>query len=223
MNNRCGQPDNHSIPTDDAWDYIAKMLSPDEPARCTQHDSWLINSYHPPNYPNDMHRYRGFGDGPKTFPPRELIPQVDRAYFRLSLMLRVSQWFDEKGIDIEQPTIPKHLFEAAVQAEFGQLPPEPVKSIEKGAAKAKPCKPKQPRMYKRYAADDALVAEAIEGLKSEKYPNVWRAALALAPRAEGSDHGHGDQSPAKVFRLNTKIGNAYKNLKTPQNISKQIK
>jgi hypothetical protein len=107
-------------------------------------------------------------------------------------------------------------------------PPPPSKAptaVEKGAARAKPRKPKQPRMYKRYAGDEALVAEAIKGLKKQEYPNVWQAALALAPRAQGSDHGHGhgDQPPAKVFRLNKKIGNAYKNLKTPQNISKQIK
>jgi hypothetical protein len=201
VNNRREEPDNRSILTDDAWDYIAKMLSPDEPVRKpTKHDSWLINNYHPPNYPNDMHRYRGFGAGPKTWAPPELIPQIDRAYFRLSQMLRVMDWFEEKGIDIEQPTIPKHLFEAAVQAEFGQLPPESVKPREK---------------YKRNTTDDALVAEAIEGLESKKFANVNQAALFLAPRADGSE-----QTAAR--RLNRKIADAY-NVKPRQNVSKQIK
>jgi hypothetical protein len=96
--------------------------------------------------------------------------------------------------------------------------PAPTKEPTPLAAKAKSRKPKQPRMYKRFTKDDALVVEAIEGLNSKKYPNVWQAAQALAPRAEGSA-----TAQAKAFRLNGKIGEAYKNLKTPQNISKQIK
>jgi hypothetical protein len=82
-------------------------------------------------------------------------------------------------------------------------------------------------MHQRYAGDNALVAEAIEGLKSNppKYPNKWQAALALTPRAEGSDQAPPGGHPAKVFRLNTKIGNALKTPQNipPQNISKQIK
>ena len=39
-------------------------------------------------------------------------------------MERVSQWFEERGFDDTQPTISKHQFEAVVQAEFGQLPPD---------------------------------------------------------------------------------------------------
>jgi hypothetical protein len=117
------RPNNHSIPTADAWDRIAKLLFPDEPVRApTQHDSSLIDRFH---FPGDMNRYRGFGGGCKTFGPPELILQVDRAYVRLSMVLRVNQWFEEKGFDTDQPTLPKHQFEAAVKAEFGQLPSEP--------------------------------------------------------------------------------------------------
>jgi hypothetical protein len=175
------------------------MLFPDESVRaCTKRDSWLINRYC--LFTNDRHYPRGLFDRPKTFAPNQLIAEVDRAYFRLSLMERVNQWFEERGFDVLQPTISKHLFEAAVQAEFGQLPPEPVKPLEK---------------YKRNTKDDALVAEAVEGLKSKKYPNVNQAAQAVAARAEGSDQ-------AKVRRLYRKIANAY-NVKTCQNKSKQIK
>jgi hypothetical protein len=119
------------------------MLFPDKPvmSTITDLDAILIDSYHPPH---DMH-YSGLGASHKTFAPNKLIARVYRAYSRLLRREKVYQWFEERDFDLSQPTIPKHLFEAAVQAEFGQLPPEPVKPIEKGAAKAKPRKPKQPR------------------------------------------------------------------------------
>jgi hypothetical protein len=177
------------------------MLFPDKPvvSKITDLDAILIDRYHPPH---DMH-YSGLGVGHKTIAPNELIAQVYRAYSRLLRRDKVYQWFEERDFDLGQPTISKHLFEAAVRAEFGQLPAEPVKP----------------------ATDDALVAEAIEGLKSEKYPNVWQAAQALAPRAKGSDIGTSSTPyPAKVYRLNKKIGNAYIKISKPsQNISKQMK
>jgi hypothetical protein len=121
-------------------------------------------------------------------------------------------------------------FKPEAARSFAALPPASSKEptpLEKGAAKAKPRKPKQLHMHQRYAGDNALVAEAIEGLKSNppKYPNKWQAALALAPRAEGLDQAPPGGHPAKVFRLNTKIGNALKTSQNipPQNISKQIK
>ena len=227
VNDRGGKPDKHSIPRNDAWDHVAKMLFPDhELVRTFVRDRWLIDRYCPPNNPpNEIilknqpasllpggityisgmvsQGRTGFApvyqDSGKIFPPKKLIAKVDRAYFRQSLREDVHRWFARHGFDRAQRTIPKHLFEAAVQAEFGQLLPEPVKP----------------------ATDDALVAEAIEGLKSEKYPNVWQAAQALAPRAKGSDIGTSiTPYSAKVYRLNKKIGNAYKNLKT---ISKHLK
>jgi hypothetical protein len=55
---------------------------------------------------------------------------------------------------------------------------------------------------RRFVADEKLVAEALEGLQSNRWPNVHQAALALERRAEGA-------SPqAKVRRLSDKIRKA---------------
>jgi len=55
---------------------------------------------------------------------------------------------------------------------------------------------------RRFASDDKLVAEALEGLRANHWPNIYQAALALQDRAEGA-------SPeAKVRRLREKIKNA---------------
>jgi hypothetical protein len=127
VNARRGKPDEHSIPTDAAWDHVAKMLFPDEPVRKpTERDAWLINRYRLSINPHYLDRY----GPPKEFAPNSLIAEIDQAYFRLSLLERVNQWFEDKGFDIQQPTFPKRQFEAAVQAEFGQLPPKSVKPIE---------------------------------------------------------------------------------------------
>ena len=106
---RRGEPDNHSISTNDAWDLVAKMLFPDDPVRrITEHDVWLIDSYrlYSDSYSRDrnyLDHYRLSVDrlrAPKSSPPKELIVEVNRAYFRLSLMERVNQWFEDKGFDI---------------------------------------------------------------------------------------------------------------------------
>jgi hypothetical protein len=221
VNNRRGKPDEHSIPSSAAWHHVARMLFPHEPVRwCTKRDRWLINRYGSPYnlknqpaslLPGGVTYISGPGPGPKIFAPNELIAEVDRAYFRLSLQNEVDDWFAKRGFDLGQPIIPKHLFEAAVQADFGQLLPELVKPVEKGAARAKARELKQPRMHQRYAGDDALVVEGRKGLKNGKYPNAWQAAQDLAARAEGSATG-------KVHRL-------YKKILSPQksrNVSKHI-
>jgi hypothetical protein len=127
------------------------MLFPDEPVRTiTKRDAWLINRYPPNNIlkhvpasllPGGVTYVAGMLSNPV---PNALIAEVDRAHFRLSLRNEVYEWFERRGFDLTRRTIPKHLFEAAVQAEFGQLPAEPVKSVDKGAAKAKPRKPTAP-------------------------------------------------------------------------------
>ena len=204
VNVRRGDSDNHSIPTNDAWDHVAKLLLPDEPVRKpTKRDAWLINRYRLSIAPHYLDRY----GPPKNFAPNALIAEVDQAYFRLSLLERVNQWFEDKGFDIQQSTFPKHQFEAAVQADFGQLPPEPVKPIEKGAAKpkprkAKPRKPKRPGMYKRFTKDDDLVVEGVSGIRSGTWSNPSQAAEALADRAKGTSH------KSTVDRLRKKIGAA---------------
>ena len=81
---------------------------------------------------------------------------------------------------------------------------------EKGAAKAKPRKPKQPHMHQRYAGDDALAAEGRAGMKSRKFSNAWQAAQALGPRAEGTA-----TDASKVHRLHKKILH-------PRKISKRL-
>jgi hypothetical protein len=136
-----GKPDEDSIPTLKAWHHVAKMLFPEEPVRClTKRDDWLIDHYYlPQHFP-----YGHFDDDCRVSAPKELIAEVDRAYFRRSLQNAVDEWFKRRGFDPDGPTILKQLFEAAVQADFGQPPPEPVKPIEKGVAKAKPRKPTKP-------------------------------------------------------------------------------
>jgi hypothetical protein len=150
VNNRSGQPDNHSILTNDAWCVVAKMLFPaDELVRTSARDNWLINNsllvggnwYISPIFSQGCnHDYRSPA-------PKELNAEINQAYRRRSSRKEVTSWFIQHGFGLNQPTIPKHLFEAAVQ-EFGQLPSEPVKPSEKGAAKAEPRKPKQPRAAK---------------------------------------------------------------------------
>jgi len=142
VNDRPGKPDEDSIPTLTAWHRVAKMLFPEEPVRClTKRDDWLIDRYYPPARRNTA--LDVFDD--RIPAPKELIAEVDRAYFRQSLQNEVDEWFKRRGFDPDGLTIPKHPFEAVFQADFGQLPPEPVKPlVEKGAAKAKPRKPTTP-------------------------------------------------------------------------------
>jgi hypothetical protein len=184
-----------SISTNDAWFHYAKLRFPDEKVwGITERDRWLINHYrNPAQTGNDEDSFYAVVDGSVTsigraYAPKKLEGEVDRAYYRYSVQQEIDAWFEAKGFDLSQPTIPKHLFEAAVQAEFGQSakaeqpPPEPTKALEK---------------YKRYPEDDALVVEAVEDIKSKKFANAWQAAQALASRAKGS--------PAKVHRLHKKI------------------
>jgi hypothetical protein len=98
------------------------MLFPSEPVRaCTERDAWLIDRYRPSNdlkhqpaslLPGGI-TYISHYPG-KTSAPNALIAEVDQAYFRLSLMERINQWFEERGFDLEQPTFSKQDFEAAL-------------------------------------------------------------------------------------------------------------
>ena len=174
------------------------MLFPEEPVRwLTERDRWLVNRYRLPPRRDMGMSYPVLDNDDRIPAPPELIAEVDRAYFRLELQNDVDDWFVRNGLDPTAPTILKHLFEAAVQAEFGRLPPERIEPIEK---------------YKRITGDDALVAEAVAGLKSKKYPNVNQAAQAVAPRATGSEQ-------AKVRRLSRKIAKALQRL----NVSKRVR
>jgi hypothetical protein len=218
---------------------------PEEPVRyLTKRDRWLIDCYRLPTRCTIDGTYFPVLDDlndNRILAPNELIADVDRAYFRHSLQNEVDEWFKRRGFDPDGPTISKHPFEAAFQAEFGQLLPEPAKPLESASAaplKTKKLKTKKraatkkPWAYKRNTTDDALVMEAIEDLESKKFANVNQAALALAPRAKGSEQ-------ASVRRLNRKIGKAYdvfrrankqqtnndagRDVKTSQKVSKQIK
>jgi len=105
------------------------MRFPQEPVRwITKRDHWLINRYHPPGEPDGVDEF-GYhpppaGERYRLAPPTELVQEIDQAYFRLSLQEEVNRWFVEWGFDLSKPTISKHQFEAVVQAEFGQLPPD---------------------------------------------------------------------------------------------------
>jgi hypothetical protein len=177
------------------------MRFPQEPVRwITKRDHWLINRYHPPGEPDGVDEF-GYhpppaGERYRLAPPTELVQEIDQAYFRLSLLEEVNRWFAERGFDLSKPTIPKHLFEAAVQAEFGQLPSEPVKPLESVSAATPPPKTKKlktkkraarrkPGAYTRNTTDDALVAEAIEGLESKKFPNRWAGRTSSRPSRGG--------------------------------------
>jgi hypothetical protein len=54
---------------------------------------------------------------------------------------------------------------------------------------------------RRFVSDDLLVAEAIEGIRTDHWPNAHKAALELAKRAKGASY------EAKVRRLGGKIRN----------------
>jgi hypothetical protein len=117
------------IPTYVAWDRVAKMLFPDEPVRAiTERDAWLISRYRLPTLP-----YHGYDieDEHKLAAPNELIAEVDRAYFRLSLQQRVSQWFAERGFDLSQPGVPKKAFNAVFVRRSAERAKVQLKAITK--------------------------------------------------------------------------------------------
>jgi hypothetical protein len=64
----------------------------------------------------------------------------------------------------------------------------------------------------RYATDDALVAEGVEGVRSHKWPNPHKAAQELAKRAQGTSEKQ------SIDRLGRKIRAALGKL--PRNIPK---
>jgi hypothetical protein len=224
VNGRRGKPDNHSILRRDAWDLVAKMLFPaHDLVRTYDRDCWLIERYPAIDNPYKHQPASLLPGGIRyldsiNFAPKELIAEIDQAYFRQSLWKKVSLWFTRRGFDLNQRTIPKHLFEAAVQAGFGKPLSEPVKPSEKGVAKAKSRKAKsrkakrlRERKYPRYATDDALAIEGVNGIESSKWANPWQAAQALAPRAEGSE-------TSKVHRLHKKmISKHLESLETSRN------
>lgn len=62
---------------------------------------------------------------------------------------------------------------------------------------------------RRYADDEALVAEAVKGIDSKMYANAHQAARALAPRAQGTES-------AAIDRLGRKISARLKSRKSPK-------
>jgi hypothetical protein len=154
-------------------------------------DRWLIKLYRPPTDGLLTRRPASLLPGGityidhRSFAPKELIAEVDQAYFRRALREEVSLWLTRHGVDSKQRAIPRHLFEAAVQAEFGQLLPdvEPV----------------------RYTDDD-LVIKGVKGIGSNRWANPSQAAKALADLATGASH------EANVDRLRKKIRAALDNL-----------
>jgi len=89
---------------------------------------------------------------------------------------------------------------------------------EKGAAKAKPRKPKQPHMHQRYAGDDALAAEGRAGHEEQKVLECMAGRTSSRPSRGGySDRRVKSSSSAQ------KDFTPSKNLETSRNISKQIK
>jgi hypothetical protein len=112
------------------------MLYPaPELVRTLARDRWLIKRSRPPRLKHQPASLlqgnityispissQGSGYDYLNSAPKELIAEIDQAYFRQSLREEVRLWFKRRGFDLKQRTIPKHLFEAAVQAEFGSAP-----------------------------------------------------------------------------------------------------
>jgi hypothetical protein len=87
-----------------------------EPVRraLTKRDRWLIDCYRLPTRCTIDGTYFPVLDDlndNRILAPNELIAEVDRAYFRLSLQNEVEEWFAERGFDLTQPTISKEEFE----------------------------------------------------------------------------------------------------------------
>ncbi len=72
-----------------------------------------------------------------------------------------------------------------------------------------------PAKGKRYVGDDELVAEGVEGLRTNRWPNAYQAALELAERARGPA-----TEKSKADRLHRKIQAARDSGAEPRNIPK---
>jgi hypothetical protein len=87
------------ISTDKTWDRVAEMLFPNEPVRgLTERDAWLVNRYRDPAPSEAEYLVHPFDS--RAAPPKELIAEIDRAYFRLSLQQKVEAWFEAEGFDV---------------------------------------------------------------------------------------------------------------------------
>ena len=91
------------IPTLKAWLRVAKMLFANY-EELTDHDAWLIEQYHDPSQ-TEFHPT--LESSHRVWAPTPLIPEVDRAYFRLAQDNTIAAWFEANGFDISKPTIPK--------------------------------------------------------------------------------------------------------------------
>lgn len=103
----------------------------------------------------------------------------------------VIQWLENRGLDCVRGLaegLDQTRFEKVLEREFGKIRPRSV-SVS-------------PAKNRRYATDDALVAEAVAGINNNEYPNPLKAARALAPRAQGQS------AEAAIDRLRRKIAQA---------------
>jgi len=64
----------------------------------------LIEQYHDPSQ-TEFHPT--LESSHRVWAPTPLIPEVDRAYFRLAQDNTIAAWFEANGFDISKPTIPK--------------------------------------------------------------------------------------------------------------------
>jgi hypothetical protein len=99
------------------------MLFPaDDLVRTFPRDCWLIDRYRPPsdsglkNQPASMlpGGITYISDDLRKTAPKELIAEIDQAYFRQSLREEVNLWFTRCGFNRKQRTISKKDFEAAL-------------------------------------------------------------------------------------------------------------
>lgn len=207
------------IPIHKAWNRIAKMHFPDtELVKTFTRDRWLIKRYCPPNEaipPNETilkHQpssllpggityisgmvsqgRTGFApvyrDPGKIFPPKELITEVDQAYFRRSLREEVKLWFTRHGFDLEQRTISKQDFEAALAKPsarlVGKLKSEDIAKFVKDYLDSEP-KPTLTGIRKKWS--DAGHGAQARDLLDEEYRDQAKArgiSLKRGPKKRG--------------------------------------
>jgi hypothetical protein len=134
-------------PIGKAWNRVAKMLFPaHDLVRTYDRDCWLIERYPAIDNPY-KHQPASLLPGgityldSRNFAPKELIAEIDQAYFRRSLRKKVSLWFTRRGFDLKQPIISKQDFEAVFA--------KPSVQKESAASRAKPTSETDLATFKR--------------------------------------------------------------------------
>ncbi len=117
---RCSGEPLGEIPIWKAWLDAAKVLLTDY-EELTERDDYLIARYQDPSQPQpsirdsfivrDCSSFVEFAEDQRQPAPRELVAEVNSAYFRLEQHNTVEAWFKAAGWDLPRATVPKEEFE----------------------------------------------------------------------------------------------------------------